>query len=320
MKPFFMAIDRHRFNFLSLPGVVSIGLGPKIRRNFNTGIPSLIIGVKKKLPASKVPRDQMIPGMLDHLPTDVIETGRIKLLGYAIPQPQQPPEEQGDLRKQRMRPAQPGVSIGHYRTTAGTFGALVKGNFPAGVAILSNNHILANETSGRDGLSSIGDAVLQPGPYDNGTTRDTIARLYAFSPMLPVQKGGNRPVNRVDAALALPLNTDLVSGEILELGKVTGTARAFPGMTVFKSGRSTGITSGPVVSVGNTIRVDGEERTYIYEDQIGFNAKSDGGDSGALVVDRNGRAVGLLFAGSENTTFANPIQSVLDYFGVTLYQ
>lgn len=318
MKPFIMAIEKHRFDFLSLPGVVSVGLGPKTRRSLNTGIPSLVIGVEKKLPEHVLPRSNIIPRMVDRLPTDVVETGRIKLLGYSIPQPQQPPEEQEDLRKEKMRPARPGVSIGHYRTTAGTFGALVKGHFPGGMAILSNNHILANETDGHDGMSSIGDAILQPGPYDNGVSMDIIARLHAFSPMRPAKKKGSGPVNIVDAALAIPLNPDLVSGDILGLGNVNRTAGAFPGMVVFKSGRSSGITSGPVVSVGNTVTVDGEKKTYIYENQIGFNAKSSGGDSGALVVDRFGRAVGLLFAGSDNTTYANPIQMVLNYFGVTL--
>lgn len=319
MRGFEKAISRHRFDFLSLPGVVSIGMGHKASRNINTGIPSLVIGVKKKLPESLVPRGQLIPRTLDRLPTDVIETGRIKLLGYAIPQPQQPPGEKSELRKTKTRPARPGVSIGHYSTTAGTFGALVKGNFPGGMAILGNNHILANGTDGRDGLSAIGDAVLQPGPYDDGSPKDIIARLHAFSPMLPADKNGKGPLNMVDAALAVPLEPGLVSWNILGLGRVTQTAPAFPGMYVFKSGRTTGVTSGPVVSTGNTVKVESDKKTYIYEEQIGFNAESGGGDSGSLVVDRYGRAVGLLFAGSDNTTFANPIRMVLRYFGAKLY-
>ncbi|MBT8395725.1 MAG: hypothetical protein KJN92_02110, partial [Gemmatimonadetes bacterium] len=48
---------------------------------------------------------------------------------------------------------------------------------------------------------------------------------------------------------------------------------------------------------------------------------STGGDSGSLVVTKgllaaDRRPVGLLFAGSSNNTIANPIDLVLDRFGV----
>jgi hypothetical protein len=48
---------------------------------------------------------------------------------------------------------------------------------------------------------------------------------------------------------------------------------------------------------------------------------SAGGDSGSLIVTKgtllgDRRPVGLLFAGSPTTTLANPIDAVLDRFGV----
>jgi len=320
LKPFFMAINRHRLTFLSLPGIVSIGMGMKTSRNLNTDVPSLVFGVEKKLPINAIPPDQLIPGMVDSLYTDVVEMGKIKFLGYALPPSKNPVNEPVDMRLQKIRPAQPGVSIGHYRTTAGTFGALVKGDFPNGIAILGNNHILANATDGKDGLSFPGDPILQPGPYDKGTSDDIIARLYSFSPMLSVKKSGTEPLNSVDAALAIPLEPELVTGRILDLGLITSTTQAYPGMIVFKSGRSSGFTRGRITSIGNTVRVENDKKTYIYQSQIGFNARSAGGDSGSLVVNQSGRAVGLLFAGSEKMTFANPINAVLNYFGVTLSQ
>lgn len=318
MKPFAVAIRRHSLNFLSLPGIVSIGMGMKNTSYLNTGVPSLVFGVEKKLPIPIIPPDQRIPRILDRLPTDVVEVGKIKLLGYALPPPQAPPGEPEGSRKQKVRPAQPGVSIGHYKTTAGTFGAVVQGDFPNGIAILGNNHILANGTDGNDGLSFPGDPILQPGPYDNGTSKDIIARLYSFSPMLAAKKDGSGPLNSVDAALAIPLEPELITSPVLDLGLVTNTIQAFPGMTVFKSGRSSGVTRGKVTSMDNTIRVKSDKKTYIYQNQIGFTARSEGGDSGALVVNQFGKAVGLLFAGSEKITFANPIDMVLKYFGVTL--
>ena len=54
----------------------------------------------------------------------------------------------------------------------------------------------------------------------------------------------------------------------------------------------------------------------IFEDQILAGAMSQGGDSGSLVLDKDNNAVGLLFAGSNTSTLMNPIQYVLDAFGV----
>ncbi|MFZ5634299.1 MAG: hypothetical protein ACOY40_15780 [Bacillota bacterium] len=316
MRAFLQAIGRHGFSFLSLPGVVSMGMGIKITRNTYTGIPSLVLGVKKKLPLRDIPKDQVIPRHIDNLLTDVIQVGRIKMLGYALPSPQEPPEDQP--RTKRVRPAQPGVSIGHYKVSAGTFGAVVRGNFPGGIAILGNNHILANSTDGHDGRSRIGDPVLQPGPYDNGTASDIIARLQSFSPIIPENKGGQRQLNTIDAAIAVPVEQGLVNNTILGLGPVRGTAPAYPGTPVFKSGRSSGVTRGSVTTVGTTIRVENDDQMYIFADQIGTTAPSEAGDSGSLFINQYGRAVGLLFAGSENQSFANPINPVLKYFRVSL--
>ena len=59
-----------------------------------------------------------------------------------------------------------GVSTGHTGITAGTVGARVydgAGNYYA----LSNNHVFANQND-----AVVGDAVLQPGPYDGGYAAD----------------------------------------------------------------------------------------------------------------------------------------------------
>lgn len=318
MQAFFNAIGRHRFSFLSMPGIVSVGLGYKIKNNRFTGVPCLVFGVEKKLSRGILSRDQHIPRSLDKLPTDVIQTGKIRFIGYALPVARLRDDEV-ETRKTRVRPAQPGVSIGHYKVTAGTFSALVKGNFPGGMAILSNNHILANGTSGNDGLAFAGDPVMQPGPYDDGGRNDIIGRLYSYSPLIPMQGNQRGPVNRIDAALAIPVDPEMVTSQVLGLGKVSTTARPYPGMMVFKSGRSTGVTSGPVTSVANTLQVENDDRHYYFEDQIATAAMSDGGDSGSLVVSRNGKAVGLLFAGSEKLTYVNPINSVLNHFRASLY-
>src|SRR5206468_1580154 len=60
----------------------------------------------------------------------------------------------------RQRPAPLGFSVGHPAITAGSIGARVVDGSRT-VYVLSNNHVLANSND-----ASIGDATLQPGPYD----------------------------------------------------------------------------------------------------------------------------------------------------------
>jgi hypothetical protein len=96
------------------------------------------------------------------------------------------------------------------------------------------------------------------------------------------------------------------------------------GMAVKKSGRTTGVTNGNITAVSATIDVSlGSGKTARFVDQIvvGPGNFIAAGDSGSLMVEdvvANPRAVGLLFAGSSTTAIANPIDDVLDSFGVSM--
>ena len=70
--------------------------------------------VEQKKPLAALSAQDVIPPELDGMRTDVYEVGYLR-----AQQPLQDP-------KGRFRPIiPPGVSIGHYKVTAGTFGALV---------------------------------------------------------------------------------------------------------------------------------------------------------------------------------------------------
>jgi hypothetical protein len=63
----------------------------------------------------------------------------------------------------------------------------------------------------------------------------------------------------------------------------------------------------------------GTNRTAQFDGQIITGPMSQGGDSGSLLVADDLRAaVGLLFAGSSQSTIHNPIQAVLDALEVDL--
>jgi hypothetical protein len=218
------------------------------------------------------------------------------------------------------RPVPIGVSTGHPDVTAGTIGARVTDG--SDVFALSNNHVYAANNRGRSG-----DNLLQPGIADGGRNpEDAVATLYDFEP-IGFCAGMACPSNRIDAAIALT-TTEEVGTETPEGGY--GQPRADPfeatlGMRVQKYGRTTGHTLGRVTGINATIDVNYRTGVARFTGQIVITGSdgefSAGGDSGSLVVSKgiltaDRRPVGLLFAGSNTTTLANPIDLVLERFGV----
>ena len=216
------------------------------------------------------------------------------------------------------RPVPIGVSTGHPNVTAGTIGA--RATDGARVFALSNNHIVAAVNGGREG-----DVLLQPGRADGGRNPDdAIGSLYDFEPLHFCQLL-SCPSNRIDAAIALTTPENL-GNETPEGGY--GKPRPWThepelGLEVQKYGRTTGLTVGRISGVNATIDVRYRNGTARFEDQIVIsgNRFSAGGDSGSLVVTKgvllgDRRPVGLLFAGSPTSTLANPIDLVLERFGI----
>lgn len=233
----------------------------------------------------------------------------------------------------RIRPAQGGWSVGHYQITAGTIATCVYDFLPGasvnppvyGVGIpprfyiLSNNHVLANSNNAR-----LGDHILQPGPYDGGVDpSDRIAILSRFIPITfepPVPRAQHN--NLVDAAIAEGQFHDL-DRSIYWTGPVRNWCRRSEvrvGTVVKKTGRTTNITFGRILSVGATIDVGyGGNRIARFRDQIITTNMAAGGDSGSLVLDLDNKAVGLLFAGSASVTIINQIEHVRSLLRVELW-
>jgi len=315
------------FELLNKVNVVGVGLGYKISQGVSTGELSLIVSVARKVEASALAAKDMVPRTLDGVKTDVVQTGVLRAF--------QSPRD-------RWRPVvPPGVSVGHYRITAGTFGCLVRRGEET--FILSNNHVLANSND-----CERGDAILQPGAADGGTGDDRIAVLADYVPIdfgsaepdCPIAGGSARLLNYVarafgsshqlqavkqtagenlvDAALARPLSPDLVKNEILHIGAPTGTGAATLGTEVQKSGRTSGYTQGAITQIDATVRIDYAGRSALFTGQMVAGAMSQPGDSGSAVLDMDGRVVGLLFAGSDAATIINPIDEVLAALNVEL--
>ena len=321
-------LKTQRENLLTKANVVATGIGYKVTKGKKTADLSIICSVKEKVATSNLSSVDRVPQTIDGIPTDVVATGPIR----AFPSP-----------TERHRPAPGGVSIGHREITAGTLGCLVKRN--GQIMILSNNHVLANSND-----ASTGDAILQPGPHDGGTyPNDHIADLAAFVPINFQDQPSQCPIannaagilnaiaklmgsdtrlqaisaqasdNLVDAAIARPLvNTD-VTNEILNIGEIAGTAQAQLGMAIKKSGRTTGFTTGEIQQINVTVNVQyGAGRIARFTDQLMAGPMSQGGDSGSAVLDDNNNLVGLLFAGSDQSTIMNRIEHVFSALDLTL--
>ncbi len=317
----------NRNQLLARANVVATGIGYKASGGKKTPTLSLICSVVQKLPPSKLSAGEMIPSTLSGLPTDVVQTGVLRAF---------------QSHTARYRPAPGGISIGHRDITAGTLGCLVKkgGEF----FILSNNHVLANSNAGQ-----VGDPILQPGPYDGGRFPDDhIANLEAFIPIsftggssgcstatgiadflnsIAKAMGSDARLqaittqaedNLVDAAIARPVNPAEVKDEILEIGPLSGVGSGALGMAIKKSGRTTALTSGEIQQVDVTSTVQyGENKTARFTDQLLAGAMSQGGDSGSAILDTQNRLIGLLFAGSDNSTIINRIENVFSALGVS---
>ncbi|MBF7084147.1 hypothetical protein IT084_14345 [Desulfallas sp. Bu1-1] len=151
MERHFRTLEKVKDRILKLPNVRGVGVGYKRVDMTRTDKPAIIVFVEKKVAAKELHRAHRVPAKINGLDTDVIEIGRVRLLKE---------------RSNKIRPALPGSSIGHYKISAGTFGAVVKDKKTGEKLILSNCHILANGSSGNDGRAKIGDPILQPGGCD----------------------------------------------------------------------------------------------------------------------------------------------------------
>jgi hypothetical protein len=222
----------------------------------------------------------------------------------------------------RVRNLHLGVSGGNVKDSSrrfccsGTLGALVKDTQNIQY-ILSNNHVL-----GLAGAATAGDDVSQPGLIDNNCAVSTVVADFTVAPALSTG---------VDCAIA-QLRPGLMDGTgfIEDIGTISSVVRApSVGLSVAKSGRTTGFTTGTISSTSTTVSVrypsscganNGPVFTFTNQVVINSSTFSAGGDSGSLIVSNNSchQPVALLFAGSSTSTIGNPIGDVLNRLSSSL--
>lgn len=156
--------------------VVGVAVGFKESGGVITNQPAVVVLVEEKKASSTLSSEDKIPSQINGIPTDVFESGKILAQNATNP-------------RGRFRPIPAGVSIGHYKVTAGTLGAFVTDRRTGERFILSNNHVLANSNE-----ALAGDAILQPGTMDGGQNpADAVARLERFIALHYIEGDVNPP-------------------------------------------------------------------------------------------------------------------------------
>lgn len=293
----------HLQQYFKQSNIVGMAFGKKKVNGRSTDELCAQIFVMKKVPKAFLPPSMLLPRKLyvggDCIEVDVVETGPFHPLAFTA----------------RERPAPSGISIGHFSITAGTLGCLVTDLIDGSTCILSNNHVLAAENAGL-----IGDAILQPGPFDGGVDpADRIATLKRFIML------NNPSPNTVDAAIAQVINTADVIDQMKDnlmlvpspnhravgllfagscntmimnpiervlaqlniefLGGPGAITAAELSMNVEKVGRTTEYTTGTITGIDATVNVGYGIGTLTFDDQITTAWMSDGGDSGSIVCE-----------------------------------
>lgn len=206
------------------------------------------------------------------------------------------------------RPVAGGASIGVIGGETGTMACRVKRKSGKKwrYYVLSCNHVLAF------GGTNVGDLIVQPGPTDSMVTQDREIAKYSRA----VAFGAT---NKVDAAIGSVLKGK-VSGDVIGLGAIKSWRAAADvtiGLQVTRSGRvAPYVRDGTVDGVNASIFVTINGQSYLFVEQLLLSEMASPGDSGALLMAKDGSAVGLIFAAGQGCTYANAIENVQNALNV----
>jgi hypothetical protein len=234
---------------------------------------------------------------------------------------------------------QPGSSVGHIDSWAGSLGLFVSFEYPKGPkahkkgtfqGFTSASHVL-----GVNNQAKLGDHIMSPARPDSDN--DASLKVGVLGPYKPLthytqQNDPMTVVNRVDLGLveldvdidsslqntvvdpAHPKDQMTISGVLSE-----DELLAHLDEPVYMVGRTSGFSEGILHISGlgvYPIRL-ANGRSYLYGDVYVVRPKSEsrhfsaGGDSGALIYTANGKAAGFLVAGSPTRSFFHPAHTCL---------
>lgn len=202
----------------------------------------------------------------------------------------------------------------------GTLGCFVRLSSQA-IALLTSTSAIVD-------AAQVGEPIVMPAAGARRIATVVHLERPVASPPGATLTSGTVVKNRFDAALAemapgVGVTTQFVSGGARPIEKV---GQADIGDVVFKVGLGSGFTRGRIIERWVLVDIYNQDGPCWFEDA--FAIESFGGppfvapgDAGAVIVrERDGAALGVLLGGSDRTTFACPMQPILDRFGCTLLE
>jgi hypothetical protein len=283
------AKEKYTDDLLARRGVHAVGIGLKERGGALTNELAIVCFVDTKLEVSKLDPDDIVPRLLDGVPTDVQVTPAFEPFA----------SDPHDLQ-QNVRPVAGGLQLqvdNHYGTLGFT------GMSGSSMVAVSNQHVLAPN----------GVTVFQPTDakhQDIGTTTATVLSS-------DVDGGYTLLTAATGTAGVYSWNG---SGYTLVAvkGTFTPTLGNLP-YPVWKTGRTTGTTVGKITALNvSGTRTDGwnyVNQILITPDSAPFSSP---GDSGSGILDSQARIVGLLWGGNTSVTLGSPIAAVMAQLGITV--
>ncbi|HEX3475965.1 MAG TPA: hypothetical protein VHT91_13155, partial [Kofleriaceae bacterium] len=298
-----------------LPNVQGVGLGGKERGGQPTGETSIVVVVRKKLPADQLSPAEVIPSEIEGLPTDVIEiAGEFRDIQSSLSHV--PGVQAGGSYVEdstAYKPVRAGTKIEpDTKRGFGTLGFLARitGGTDARIMAVTCAHVCFPPANRGDPVVVTGNPVMGQVSPDGGCSKccsEVIGTTFKgyYEPSTATFGG-------MDAAI-IPLDPSTQWLAIIEgIGPVRGkyditSADASPHTyQVRKRGFRTGLTGGVVwmINYHGTSGVTGHRRAYTNGILIKPNSNSlyqfpafaDHGDSGSAVVNEHNEIVGLLFS------------------------
>ena len=235
----------------------------------------------------------------------------------------------GKIKSSPQAKLVPGISIGHFRGSAGTLGGFVRisSKKEMWTGIIGSSHVLSMINSGQKG-----EDIIQPGWPDGPRVFDNrIGTLENYTYLVHYQQKGDA-LNTEDIAVIRPLAEDrlpisnLVTNPKDQKKKINlkgclPSKELFKqlGESVYKVGRSSGFTEG-ILDVTNVPQYSVQlpnGRLYIFSDvaavkNISRRPFSEPGDSGSIVYTSEGKAIGTVLGASSTHSFVVPLSTSLE--------
>lgn len=301
--------ERVEDRLLEQPGVTGVGLTRKRVQGQFTDTLAIIVYVEKKRPLDEVPPAERIPAEIDGIPTDVIESPIIVI-------------RQGTPDESRYEVLKAGIRIaGSVGGTLGFIGRTTEGykRGPGLHVLVSNQHVVRGFT--QDVAPGSAHSVGQPDGQRCCESCDFCGRIVGHDRVNSIlNEDVDGGVVELNAGVQwMPHVQDLPNS--VPIADIRAFAAAEAPMPVWKRGattqRTTASATDPNFS-GKATFPDGGgfHRNFKRSIRIEGNNFSDGGDSGAPVMDNANKMIGMLFGGGGHTHTACHIHQVQSFLHV----